>query len=115
MNRCMGNLIAGLLAFSPAAQGQQLEDRETIGFQNASQWNSRFSVNDYNAESGARVFDNGWVPAGDGFTISGRDGPSRQYPAARPLGLRGRSAVRRSAFGGPPPPYSYPVGPDHRC
>jgi hypothetical protein len=54
MNRCMGNLIAGLLAFSPAAQGQQLEDRETIGFQNASQWNSRFSVNDYNAESGAR-------------------------------------------------------------
>jgi hypothetical protein len=70
MNRCMGNLIAGLLAFSPAAQGQQLEDRETIGFQNASQWNSRFSVNDYNAESGARVFDNGWVPAGDGFTIS---------------------------------------------
>jgi hypothetical protein len=28
MNRCMGSLIAGLLAFSPAAQGQQLEDRD---------------------------------------------------------------------------------------
>ena len=70
MNRCVWSLIAGLLAFSPAAQGQQLEHRETIGFQNASQWNSRFSVNDYNTESGARVFDNGWVPAGGGFTIS---------------------------------------------
>jgi hypothetical protein len=31
MNRCAGSLIAGLLAFSPAAQGQQLEHRETIG------------------------------------------------------------------------------------
>ena len=70
MNCCVGSLIAGLLAFSPAAQGQQLEHRETIGFQNVSHWNSRFSVNDYNTESGARIFDNGWVPAGDGFTIS---------------------------------------------
>jgi hypothetical protein len=114
MNRCVGSLIAGLLAFSPAAQGQQLEHRETIGFQNTSQWNSRFSVNDYNTESGDRVFDNGWVPAGGGFTISAVTDPRGNIRLQVHSVSEDNQQCGDRGFGGPPDPY-YPVGPDHLC
>ena len=115
MNRWVGSLIVGLLAFSPAARGQQLEHRETIGFQNASQWNSRFSVDDYNTESGARVFDKGWVPAGGGFTISAVTDPRGNIRLHVHSLSEDNQQCGDQDFGGPPAPSSYPVGPDHRC
>jgi hypothetical protein len=115
MNRCAGSLIAGLLAFSPGAQGQQLEHRETVGFQNASQWNSRFSVIDYNTESGDRVFDNGRVAAGDGFTISAVTDPRGNIRLHVHSVSEDNQQSGDQDFGGPPAPSSYPVGPDHRC